>query len=243
MSGAEWTVCFVGLELEAVTGIRVGAGRATAAEATDAPLLRDPRNRPLIPGSSLKGSLRSAAERLLRPLGASLACDVVADRCLARIRGREPTSEELESLCVLCRLFGNPYLGGRLILEDLVAEDERTIVRDGVAIDRRELKQAQGLKYDYEVTPPGSRFRGRVRIDDPEAHETGLVLALLDLADQGLVTLGGGASRGLGRLRYGRPPQVTRLVASEFTRGTGPAEVDADAERQRFAEWLERRRT
>jgi CRISPR/Cas system CSM-associated protein Csm3 (group 7 of RAMP superfamily) len=158
---------------------------------------------------------------------------------LQSVRGREPTEEELASLCSLCRLFGNPYLAGRLILEDLVAGDTRTIIRDSVAIDRRELKQAGSLKYDYEVVPPGSRFSGRLRIDDPETHEIGLVLTLLDLVDQGLATLGGGTSRGLGRLRYSRPPQVRRLVASEFTRGVGPEIIDSDAERQRFAEWLE----
>lgn len=243
MGSAEWTVCFLDLELEAVTGVRVGAGRATAAAETDAPLLRDAIGRPLIPGSSLKGSLRSAAERLLRPLGSDLACDVVSDRCLQSVSGREPTEEELASLCSLCRLFGNPYLAGRLTLEDLVAGDPRTAIRDGVAIDRRELKQAGPLKFDYEVAPPGSRFRGRLRIDDPETHEVGLMLTLLDLVDQGLVTLGGGASRGLGRLRYGHPPQVTKLVASAFTRGIAPASVDVDAERKRFAEWLGRRRT
>ncbi|MCC6222192.1 MAG: CRISPR-associated RAMP protein [Thermoleophilia bacterium] len=242
MGTADWTVCFVDLALEAVTGVRVGAARATAAEATDAPLLRDPQDRPLIPGSSLKGALRSAAEHLLRPLGSNLACDVVSDRCLQSVRGREPTGEELASLCSLCRLFGNPYRAGRLVLEDLVADDKRTIVRDGVAIDRRELKQAGSLKYDYEVAPPDSRFGGRIRIDDPDSYEIGLVLTLCDLVDRGLVTLGGGASRGLGRLRYCRPPQVTRLIASEFTRGTAPAAVEGEVERQHFAEWLEGRR-
>ena len=242
MSGAEWTVCFVDLELEAVTGVRVGAGRATAAEATDAPLLRDPANRPLIPGSSLKGSLRSAAERLLRPLGPGPACDVVSDRCLNEVRGREPTIDELESLCSLCRLFGHPYLAGRLIVGDLVGVGERTIIRDGVAIDRRELKQAGSLKYDYEVAAPETCFSGKIRIDDPKPHEMGLLLTLLDLVDQGLVTLGGGASRGLGRLRYSRPPLLTEVVASTFARGTGSAELDADAARQQFSDWLERRR-
>ncbi len=243
MSGAEWTVCFVDLELEAVTGVRVGAGRATAAAQTDAPVLRHPDNRPVIPGSSLKGSLRSAAERLLKPFGSKLACDIVSERCLNHVRGRDPTPEELDALCSLCCLFGHPFLAGRLILEDLVAEDQRTIVRDGVAIDRRELKQASGLKYNYEVVPPGTCFKGRIRIDDPQPHEVGLVLSLLDLLDEGFVTLGGGASRGLGRLRYRRPPRVTQLVASQFVRGVEPAAIDAEAERGRFTEWLEGRLT
>lgn len=242
MTTGDWVVRIVDLDLEAVTGVRVGAGRATSAEATDSPLLRDSNGRPLIPGSSLKGVLRSAGERLLRPFGTHLACDVVSARCLSHVRGREPTEEELASLCSLCRLFGNPHLAGRLLVEDLVADGTHTVVRDGVAIDRRELKQAGSLKYDFEVAPPGTRFRGRMRVDNPEPHEVGLVLTMLDLVDEGLVTVGGGASRGLGRLRYAHAPEVRQLVASQFTRGVAPAVVDPAAERQRFASWLEGRR-
>jgi CRISPR-associated protein Csm3 len=239
MTAADWIVAFLDLELEAVTGVRVGGARG-GGETTDAPLIRDHENRPLIPGSSLKGSLRSAGERLLRSIDAQLACDVVSARCLGDLRGREPTDEELETLlCWICRLFGNPFQAGRLVVGDLVADTDQTVVRDGVAIDRRELKQASGLKYDYEVVPPGTVFTGRIRIDDPEPGDIGLVLSLLDLVDQGIVTLGGGASRGLGRLRYHRPPALAELRASAFVRGAAPEIRDPELERQQFAARIE----
>lgn len=242
MVAADWVVAFLDLEFEALTGVRVGGSRAGAGEATDAPLLRDHHDRPLIPGSSLKGSLRSAAERLLRSVDSALACDVVSDRCLAGLRGRDPSDEELEGLCWTCRLFGNPFSAGRAVVGDLVSATTQTVVRDGVAIDRKELKQAEGLKYDYEVAPPGTVFSGRIRIDDPDPGDVGIVVVLLDLVDQGVVTLGGGASRGLGRLRLRRPPSLSELRASSFVRGAKPEAKDVDSERQRFFQRIEERR-
>ncbi len=232
---ADWVVTFIDLELEAVSGIRVGMGRGGPAEATDLPLLRDPAGRPLIPGSSFKGVLRSAAERLLRGTRDKLTCDVLStsNRCLAGRRKANPG--DLEELCWTCRVFGNPFKAGRLVVFDLIADSTGTVVRDGVAIDRAELKAKDGAKYDYEVAPPGTIFQGRLRLDDPEPGDLGLVLTLLDLIDAGIVTVGGGASRGLGRVRHRTPPAVTQLRASSFVPGTEPSPVDVAAERAAYA--------
>ncbi len=241
---ADWVVTFFDLDLEAASGVRVGVGRGGAADSTDLPLMRDPFWRPIIPGSSLKGVLRSAAERLLRGVDPRLACDILVEdvrsenkRCLAGKQTVEP--DDLRSLCWMCRLFGNPFQAGRLTAFDLVADRTETVVRDGVAIDRGELKAKDGAKYDYEVSPPGTIYRGRLRLDDPEPGEVGLVVTLLDLLDEGVVTVGGGASRGLGRLRFRTPPTVTQFRASAFVPGSPPSVVDVAAERAAFAARLE----
>jgi len=235
---ADWIVAFVDLELEAASGIRVGAGRGSPQDATDLPLLRDPAGRPVIPGSSFKGVLRSAAERLLRGVDLRLACDVLSDdRCLA---GKRAASlSDLERLCWTCRLFGNPFKAGRLTAFDLVADSTDTVVRDGVAIDRAELIVKGSQKYDYEVAPPGTVFRGRLRIDDPEPGDIGLVATLLDLVDAGLITVGGGASRGLGRLIYRSAPVFAQVRAAAFVPGAAPEVVDLAAERAAYARRLE----
>mgnify|MGYP001771061691 FL=1 len=219
--------------------MRLRRGSASgAADATDLPLLRDPLGRPLIPGSSLKGVLRSSAERLLRGIRQDLACDILAkDYCLAGTR--TPSDEQLETLCWTCRLFGNPAKAGRLVCFDLVADQDRTIVRDGVAIDRAELKAKHGAKFDYEVCPPGTVFRGRIRLDDPEPGDVGLLAGLLDLMDAGLITVGGGVSRGLGQLRYRIRPTFTQIRAATFVPTAAPAPVDLDRERRAFGERLE----
>ena len=48
------------------TGLRVGADRLIDDAASDLPVMRDARGLPYIPGSSFKGSLRSAVEAMLR---------------------------------------------------------------------------------------------------------------------------------------------------------------------------------
>lgn len=237
-AGVDWVVVFLDLSLEAASGLRVGAGRA-AGDTTDAPLLRDPQGFPWIPGSSLKGVLRSAAERFLRARRDGSACDVLSNdaRCLANVQN--PSPADLERLCWVCRLFGNPARAGRILVEDLRCDSRRTIVRDGVAIDRAELKHAQRFKYDYEVVPPGAAFHGRIRVDDPQPGDVGLILAMLDFLDQGLTTIGGGASRGLGRVRLLHPPRATRVRASTFVPGAVPEEIDLAGERTAFLERLE----
>ncbi|MCG8424905.1 MAG: RAMP superfamily CRISPR-associated protein [Proteobacteria bacterium] len=95
--------------LETQTALHVGTGTVTST-VTDAPILRGADGLPLIPGSSVKGALRSASERLLRALG-HRACLVFGDqppaddtlRCLTtdkagrdlffKLKGSDPLDE------------------------------------------------------------------------------------------------------------------------------------------------------
>ncbi len=52
--------------LVAQTALRIGAGRASDVVGNDLPVLRDSRNRPFIPGASLKGTFRARLEALIR---------------------------------------------------------------------------------------------------------------------------------------------------------------------------------
>lgn len=63
--------------LQTRTALHVGTG-SVLNPATDAPLLRGADGLPLVPGSSCKGAMRSASERLLRALG-QRACLVFGD--------------------------------------------------------------------------------------------------------------------------------------------------------------------
>ena len=70
--------------VETCTALHIGTG-TTLSTATEAPLLRGADGVPLIPGSSVKGALRSSSERLLRALG-ERACVVFGDE-----PGSDPT--------------------------------------------------------------------------------------------------------------------------------------------------------
>ena len=74
--------------LVADSPLRVGTGRVSAITGTELPVIRDAIGRPFIPGSSLKGALRSHLESLVRgraPQDTEMnhfACDPTGDECL-----------------------------------------------------------------------------------------------------------------------------------------------------------------
>jgi CRISPR/Cas system CSM-associated protein Csm3 (group 7 of RAMP superfamily) len=61
--------------LTTVTALRVGAGRSTDPIGSDLPVIKDALRRPLIPGSSFKGAVRSRLESFLRGIDPDFAKD------------------------------------------------------------------------------------------------------------------------------------------------------------------------
>jgi CRISPR-associated RAMP protein (TIGR02581 family) len=185
--------------------------------------------------------LRSGLEAVLRGLGDERlpACDPFAQPCIVRKKdSREEVKieEVLGKVCVVCGLFGSPYLAGRVFVADLPLADghgSRTEVRDGVGI-HRDLRVAQTsppAKYDQEVVPPGTAFRLEMileNVDDP--LQLALVLKSLDLLHTGEIRLGGLTSRGLGRVKL----EALRLERTDprlLLAGKGYQELDYEAER------------
>ena len=130
------------------TGLRIGAGKSVDVATSDQPVIRDSLNRLFLPGSSLKGVLRSGLEAVLRGLDDDRlpACDPFLGLCTQDLaerakKARKPIEldDVLREICVVCGLFGSPHLAGRVFVADLpLAENalSRTEVRDGVGIDR-----------------------------------------------------------------------------------------------------------
>ena len=71
-------------------------------------------------------------------------------------------------------------------------------VRDGVVIDRDSQTAVDGLKYDYEVIPPSSRFDLCIDLENPTDSDIALLGVALFEWYAGS-SLGGFTSRGLGR--------------------------------------------
>jgi CRISPR/Cas system CSM-associated protein Csm3 (group 7 of RAMP superfamily) len=101
--------------------------------------------------------------------------------------------------CQACRLFGNNALASRVRVGDsYLASEPAFEVRHGVAIDRVTGAVAQG-PFEMELLTDGT-LAGSVTVRNYTVGQFGLLAAaLLDLAD-GLVPMGYGKSRGLGRL-------------------------------------------
>ena len=201
------------------TGWRIGSGQE-GETMSDLGVMRDPQGVPILPGSSLKGKLRSTCETLAHALGLT-ACLLNADAsgvvCTSDVQTysqtlhkeyqrilRQSLDQRLhwiaEHTCDVCKLFGSPVQAGRLRLRDGVLEDWAQIVqvRDSVVIDRDSQTAVDGLKFDYEVVPPGSCFDLCIDLENPTDQDLALLGAGLFEWHAGS-SLGGFTSRGLGR--------------------------------------------
>jgi CRISPR-associated RAMP protein (TIGR02581 family) len=212
------------------TGLHIGAGGSGDPLATDAPVVRNAGNFPFIPGSSLKGVIRSAAESLLRGAeqargsrGTLWSCDQVGNHgcvsheAIKEIRDRHErtesgrtevderaVAEEIWSAsCPVCRLFGSLALASRVRFPDLplLGEAPLTEIRNGVGIDRDKELAASGVLYDFEAVPPETRFGLTVIADNADDWEVGLILFLFEELSNGSLAIGGKTSRGLGQVR------------------------------------------
>lgn len=205
--------------IEAKTGLRVGAGKSADVELSDLPVLRDRHGYPYLPGSSIKGVLRSTIEALLRGLPGPKhpvlwSCDPLQteekdDRRKAcgahEPEGRADAILEIPESCAPCRLFGSRVLSSHVRISDALqdrSDDEAPPVqrRDGVAIDRDLLVVHGKQKYDYDVVSVGTKFSLEIFVENPEDWELGLLTLGLQQLSDGFSPLGGFGSRGLGRV-------------------------------------------
>lgn len=203
--------------LRTVTALRISAGRSTEPIGSDLPVIKDAFGRPLIPGASFKGALRSRLESFLRGI-------VGSDRSLVANPAIEEewsiTSTEMRSLKeqnttdaaltaaivqntdLVSHLFGSPWLASKFQVRDLTVLPENWFgqyqERDGVAIDRDTETAADGKLYDYQVVPAGTQFEFKAVVENAEEWELGLLTIGLHQFETEQIPLGGGRSRGLG---------------------------------------------
>ena len=165
-----------------------------------------------LPGSGLKGALRSHCERLLRAAG-RFACDPTSrgqDACHQRTLPPAGTATDPDhphaNQCPACFTFGSLQLAGRFRAADAYPPEElweatnRTEVRTGVGLDRRTQAPVPGALFDLEAVVDGG-FRASLGGESFSLWQLGLVLAALADLDAGLLQLGGGKSRGMGTVR------------------------------------------
>jgi len=117
---------------------------------------------PYIPGSSVKGALRTAASRVAVAYGFT-SCSEVEPELIEKAHAGKP--------CDVCRLFGypgdNPSAMSRLWISDFnPVEEPKTTIIVRVTLDNRTLTAVKGALYSMEHLLPGSEFVGEARVDD-----------------------------------------------------------------------------
>ncbi len=203
---------FLNFNVEAVTGLHIG-GMAAALEigGLDNPVVRTPLTQePYIPGSSLRGKMRSQLEK-------KLGSDQNASVGKAKIHVCK--NMEKENICPVCRLFGlsASEKGGtptRLLIRDISLTDESrsqlakahtnqlyTELKAEVAIDR---VTSMASPRNLERVPAGAVFGpAEMVFSFYEKEDINLLNVLQDCLQ--LVEddyLGGGGSRGSGKVRF-----------------------------------------
>jgi CRISPR-associated protein Csm3 len=207
------------------TAWRIGTGRE-GQTMSDLGVMLDPDGVPELPGSSIKGKLRSTCEALAPALklraclldhtASEIPCASDIDLYSGTLRDeykkdvldrKNPTAADrlgwiAKHTCDVCKLFGSPIRAGRIRCSDgrPVFWSGVIQVRDGVVLDRDSHTAVDGLKYDYEVVPAGARFGVQFDVDNPSDPDLALLGAALFEWNDGS-SLGGFTSRGLGRFR------------------------------------------
>jgi len=209
-------------------------------------IVTDAEGRPIIPGSTFRGALRSYIESVLRgvydesqnkrqsvtlrgsdgraaPVSriVKLCCDSVDKRqddlnyqgCLtsaivAKWQADPVLRPNLDAAlvdcsCQVCRLFGAPWLAGKVFVADLQARDWAGTLqtRAGLSISRDRETAIEGSQYQRQSVPPGTRFSFQLSAENVSPVEQGLILLGLRAFEVGLIGLGADRARGLG---YGR---------------------------------------
>src|SRR5690242_13853415 len=228
------------------TGLHIGAGKGSLEiGGADNPVVKDAFGLPYIPGSSLRGKLRSLLEQ---SSGLAVPSELVY---VSKRKGQEVRIHQSERPDDdICLLFGrNPGRMERVSGESLESatstparltvydapldpesissqmrenlDDELTEVKSENAIDRI---TSQANPRTLERVPAGARFHVRMVLDvlceEDKALAARLIEGLRLLEDD---ALGGGGSRGSGRVRFANLKLVWR---NRTFYSTGGAETE-----------------
>src|SRR6476469_2717005 len=212
-------------EMHCETGLHVGAGKGSLEiGGADNPVVKDSYGRPYVPGSSLRGKIRSLLEQ---SSGLAVPSELVF---LSRRKGQEVRIHQSDrpddEICLLFgrnpgrmeRVTGEPVdstqasparlavYDAPLVMESITAQmrenldDELTEVKSENSIDRI---TSQANPRTLERVPAGARFQVRLVMDVLCDEDAPLFLRVLEglrlLEDD---ALGGGGSRGSGRVSF-----------------------------------------
>lgn len=239
-------------DLHCVTGLHIGAGKGSLEiGGADNPVVKDAFGLPYIPGSSLRGKLRSLLEQ---SSGLAVPAELVY---LSKRRGLEVRIHQSDRADdEVCLLFGrNPGRMERVqgeAFDSTVASPARLTVYDA-PLDPESITAQMRENLDDELTevksensvdritsqanprtlervPAGAKFRVRMVLDILCAEDKVLPARVLEgmrlLEDD---TLGGGGSRGNGRVRFSNLKVAWRSKAF-YAAGGAEAELAAAAE-------------
>jgi len=133
---------------------------------------------PMIPGSSMKGLLRSSAERILRTIGNPV--------CSLTKKGKGCGD------CIACKLFGSMKMASHVKVHDCIPLES---IRTGERPHYSNLRRAR-LRIEEEIHP--GEFSFSVDVQNVEKSELGVVFMAINEFYHRRSFIGGGSTRGYG---------------------------------------------
>ncbi|MBE0521936.1 MAG: hypothetical protein IBX39_06685 [Candidatus Methanoperedenaceae archaeon] len=222
----------ISARIELETPLRIGGGQSAAEYSiSSAPVLLtfDAKTRQyeaFIPGSSLKGVLRSTVERLIRTFNDEKSC--------VSVKNKKDHDRSLCGNCVSCGIFGSMEAGAKIRVRDShLSDNSRDIMsvkemphcatdyrimggmfKPKTGYDKRRKVETVKTSPRFEETvTSGTCFDVLIEMDNADYTEFGLILLALDEFNKKRVQLGGAASRGNGFA------SVTDISVKEKTMG------------------------
>lgn len=205
------------------TALCVGAGGSSGSLA-DKPIVRNAEGNLLIPGSQIKGRLRHECEKIARGINWAI-CESPNPKTMCpqtvglpenfginEYKIFDEISQENIYHCLICQIFGNPYLPSRIIFNDLICEENPEnlpeILRPGVTINRRRGTAEENKLYFLETSPVNAqlKFTGEILIQQNiNPNYVDYAKALIWAGLRQINALGGSKSVGLGWLTWELP--------------------------------------
>ncbi|MDK2833803.1 MAG: CRISPR-associated protein Csm3 [Methanolobus sp.] len=218
--------------LTLVTPLRIGGGQnAGAYSMSQTPVLlsynaQSKTAEPYIPGSSLKGVLRSTVERMVRTFNENESCMGVGDRKAGKVLCGSMT-------CISCSIFGSQNTGASIRVQDahvsndagnlgMLEERPHCATKYRINNNTEEYEVITDNKGKPKSTPrfeeviaANTSFNLAVNLDNATETDVGLIVLALNEFNHKRCYLGGGASRGYGFADVDRLRVTRRTVADD----------------------------
>jgi len=213
-------------KIEAITGIHIGASDNSFEPMTvNSIVVKDGNKNPFIPGSTIKGVMRSYLERILsipeinKDTSKVNIC-TANDTCISRITKNNELKEEYNkakkdgsesfatflnnNTCTVCKIFGTGDNSSKVLFRDMKVVKNSFLnceIRSGISIDRDLNITNDGALFEVEIVPSGTQFEFMMIAENLTNNQWECLKYALKALEKGDIDIGGMRSRGLGQVK------------------------------------------
>ena len=166
---------------------------------------------PYIPKTSIKGLLRSEAEKIAKAFSKLENNPNYICKNYPEHYCRVEQNENYIEPCVICKIFGGEDLASHIIFSDGLPTEEtkksfKTKLKPGIAIDRKKQVSKDGSLFFIETLQPKAEFEFKMIINnlsrETKPLEYKILRTLFKMIKLGFLSIGGHRSTGMGKFIF-----------------------------------------